>query len=68
MDYALVSLGNYIFVVSQERVYTAGHPLDIALRREGWEDGNPMSMGDDMWVGGHVLPRVTDCQRYCDGG
>lgn len=61
LDCAPVSIGNNVFVAPQVGLYTAGHPLDATLRREGWEDAHPISIGDDVWVGGHVviLPGVT---------
>lgn len=41
--------------------YTAEHPLDPALRKEGWESGRPIKVGDNVWFGGNVtvLPGVT---------
>jgi maltose O-acetyltransferase len=43
------------------QVYTAMHPVDAAVRREGLESGMPISIGDDVWVGGGAIicPGVT---------
>ncbi|KAJ1548385.1 hypothetical protein HK405_003421 [Cladochytrium tenue] len=42
-------------------VYTAAHPLDPAERSSGVEFGRPVTIGDDVWVGGGaiILPGVT---------
>lgn len=44
-------------------IYTASHPLSAAVRNGllGPEDGRPIDIGDDCWLGGNVivLPGVT---------
>jgi maltose O-acetyltransferase len=42
-------------------VYTATHPLDAETRAGGPEYGKPVSIGDDVWVGGRavITPGVT---------
>ena len=41
-------------------IYTAGHPLDTDQRAEGLEYARPVTIGDDVWIGGGVsiLPGV----------
>jgi maltose O-acetyltransferase len=36
-------------------IYAATHPLNAAQRRTGLEFGKPISIGDDVWVGGGVI-------------
>nr|WP_311136840.1 DapH/DapD/GlmU-related protein [Natronosalvus rutilus] len=42
-------------------VYTATHPPEAAVRREGLEYGKPVAVGDDVWIGGRAVltPGVT---------
>ena len=35
-------------------LYTAGHPLDRQARVKGYEYAKPISIGNDVWIGGHV--------------
>ena len=41
-------------------IYTAGHPLHPESRNSGYEYGIPVSIGDNVWIGGScvVLPGV----------
>ncbi len=41
--------------------YTAGHPLDAKQRNAGLEYAHPITVGDNVWLGGNVviLPGVT---------
>lgn len=43
------------------QLYAATHPLDVATRRSGLENGKPITIGEDVWLGGGaiVLPGVT---------
>ena len=61
LDCAAVTIGDNVFLGPGVGIYTAGHPLDAALRREGWEDAHPITIGDDVWIGGGavLLPGVT---------
>ena len=36
-------------------VYAASHPLSAADRRSGRELGEPVTIGDDVWLGGRVV-------------
>lgn len=42
-------------------IYTALHPLDAALRRSGLESAQPVTIGENVWLGGNcvVCPGVT---------
>lgn len=43
------------------QLLTPIHPLEAEPRREGWEAGEPITIGDNVWIGGgaSVLPGVT---------
>ena len=42
-------------------LYTAGHPIDAVIRNEHYEYGKPITIGNNVWVGGNVVfnPGVT---------
>ena len=61
LDEAAVRFGNNVFVGPNCAFYTAGHPLDAGLRDSGLEFARPITVGNDVWIGGNVvvLPGVT---------
>jgi len=61
LDEAKVSFGNNVFIAPQCGFYTACHPLDTERRNAGLEYAKPLTIGNDVWIGGHVtvLPGVT---------
>ena len=36
-------------------VYTAGHPIDPGVRAEALEFGKPVTIGNNVWVGGNAV-------------
>ena len=42
-------------------IYTATHPLDVDLRTSGLEYGKPVTIGNNVWLGGSsvIAPGVT---------
>lgn len=42
-------------------IYTAGHPLHPDSRNSGYEYGIPITIGNNVWIGGSatILPGVT---------
>lgn len=56
-----ITIGNNVLIGPGARFYTPNHSLDIDLRREGWEIGLPITLEDDVWLGGSVVicPGVT---------
>lgn len=61
LDVAPVSIGSNVLFGPAVQIYTATHPMDAAQRRAGLEYGQPVSIGDDVWVGGGAIicPGVT---------
>lgn len=61
LDGAKVSFGNNVFIAPQCGFYTAGHPIDWQTRNTGLEYALPITVGDNVWIGGMVcvLPGVT---------
>jgi maltose O-acetyltransferase len=61
LDVAPVTIGHHCLIGPAVQIYTAMHPLDAAGRRSGLEFARPVSLGDDVWVGGGAIicPGVT---------
>lgn len=61
LDEAKVTIGDYVFLAPDCGIYTAGHPLDIEQRNSGLEYAKPVTIGDNVWIGGGVkiMPGVT---------
>ncbi len=60
LDGAKVTFGNNVFIAPQCGFYTAGHPLDFETRNKGLEYALPITVGDNVWIGGmvSVMPGV----------
>lgn len=61
LDCAEVRIGNQVKFGPYVQIYAAHHPLDHDERKSGWELASPVSIGDDVWLGGGVivLPGVS---------
>lgn len=61
LDCAKIAFGDNVLIGPQCGFFTAGHPLDPETRRAGLEFAKPISVGDDVWIGGgvKVMPGVT---------
>lgn len=61
LDEAEVTFGDNVFVAPNCAFYTAGHPLDAVERNRGIEYARPITVGNNVWIGGNVcvLPGVT---------
>jgi maltose O-acetyltransferase len=61
LDCAPVTIGADVQIASNVQLLTATHPLDAAERRSGWESAAPITVRDDVWLGGGVIvcPGVT---------
>lgn len=61
LDEALVTFGDNVFIGPNVSIYTACHPLDPDERRTGIEWALPVTVGNDVWIGGSttILPGVT---------
>ena len=60
LDVAPVEVGDRCQLGPGVHVYTATHPMDAEERR-GKEFGEPVTVGDDVWIGGRAVlnPGVT---------
>lgn len=60
LDGAKITFGDNVFIAPDCGFYTAGHPIDADRRNEGLEYAYPITVGDNVWIGGgvRVLPGV----------
>lgn len=61
LDVAEVHIGNEVMFGPRVNIFTAGHPIDAAVRNTRLEFGIPVTIGDNVWVGGNttINPGVT---------
>ncbi|WP_007518965.1 sugar O-acetyltransferase [Pseudofrankia saprophytica] len=69
LDVARISLGADVQIGPGVQLLTPTHPLDPVLRRTGREAGEPITIGDNVWLGGGVIvcPGVTIGQNSVVG-
>ena len=61
LDVCEVIFGNNVFIGPNVGIYTAGHPVNVELRNDGFEFGKKIKIGNNVWIGGNVsiMPGVT---------
>ncbi|MCM1460468.1 MAG: sugar O-acetyltransferase [Bacteroides sp.] len=61
LDQCSVTIGDNVFFGPRVNIYCAGHPIDAGVRNKNLEYGKPVTIGNDVWVGGNVVfnPGVT---------
>ena len=69
LDVTLVTIGSRTMFGPNVQVYTATHPMDHKERAAGLEYAKPISIGEDVWIGGSVVicPGVTIGDRSVIG-
>lgn len=55
LDCAKVSIGSHAFFGPNVAIYTAGHPIHHYLRNKEYEWAQPITIGDNVWLGGNVV-------------
>lgn len=61
LDIAPVHIGDYVMIGPNTLISTVGHPLSPKGRREKKANSLPVTIGNDVWIGGNctILPGVT---------
>ena len=61
LDVAKITIGENCFMASNVAIYTAGHPIHPDSRNSMYEYGIPVTIGDNVWIGGNtvICPGVT---------
>ncbi len=70
LDVARVTIGEDVQVGPNVQFLTATHPVEAAARRAKWESARPITIGDNVWLGGGViiLPGVSIGENTVVGG
>lgn len=60
LDVGKVTVGENVMCAPNVSIYTAGHPLHPEMRNTGYEYGIPVTIGDNVWIGGNavIMPGV----------
>ncbi|MGG4550541.1 sugar O-acetyltransferase [Rossellomorea marisflavi] len=61
LDVCEIKIGHNSFLAPGVHIYTATHPLNYKERVSGLEYGKPVTIGDNVWIGGGAIinPGVT---------
>lgn len=61
LDRAKITLGRSVFIAPYVQLYAAHHPIVASERIKGPELASPITIGDNVWLGGGVIvcPGVT---------
>lgn len=54
LDCAPVTIGDNVLLAPQVGLYAAGHPIDPEKRSEGYDMAKPITIGNNVWLGGGV--------------
>lgn len=65
LDVREITFGDRCLLGPDVGVYAATHPVEAAERATGLEAGEPVSVGDDVWIGGGAI--VTPGTTIGDG-
>jgi maltose O-acetyltransferase len=55
LDVAPIRIGSACQLATGVQLVTATHPVDPEPRRQGWEYGLPVAIGDNVWLGAGVI-------------
>lgn len=55
LDVNKVTIGDNVLLGPYVQIYTAAHPMDPVKRLSGLEFGQPITIGDNVWIGGGAI-------------
>jgi maltose O-acetyltransferase len=55
LDVMEVKIGNNVLFGPNVQIYTATHPIDVKTRNTWLEYAKPVTIGNDVWLGGGVI-------------
>lgn len=55
LDCNLITIGDDAQIGPGVHIYTAFHPLEADMRRSGLEGAKPVTVGHNVWLGGHCV-------------
>lgn len=61
LDCASIKIGSNVFIAPNVGIYTASHPINPLERNRGDEFAKPITIKDNVWIGGgvQIIPGVT---------
>lgn len=61
LDVAPITIGANVMLGPRVSLYTAGHPIVASVRNLELEYGHPITIGDNVWIGGNtvICPGIT---------
>jgi maltose O-acetyltransferase len=61
LDVCPITIGDNCSIAPGVHIYTATHPIEAHERRKGPEYGKPVTIGNDVWIGGKAVinPGIT---------
>ena len=61
LDCGKITVGDYVMLGPKVQIYTANHPIAPEVRRLNHDQGIPVTVGNDVWIGGGSIlcPGVT---------
>jgi acetyltransferase-like isoleucine patch superfamily enzyme len=74
LDYAKVSFGDNVLIGPNVSIYSVAHPTDVKGRETKVNIAKPISVGNNVWIGGNVaiMPGVSignnsiiGARQYC---
>jgi maltose O-acetyltransferase len=55
LDVARITIGADVQIGPNVQLLTATHPVEAEPRRAKWESAEPITIGDNVWLGGGVI-------------
>jgi maltose O-acetyltransferase len=55
LDVTTISIGDDVQIGPNVQLLTPTHPVEPQPRREKWEAAEPITIGDNVWLGGGVI-------------
>jgi maltose O-acetyltransferase len=55
LDVARITIGDDVQIGPRVQLLTPTHPIDPEARREKWEAAQPITIADNVWLGGGVI-------------
>ncbi|WP_209022061.1 sugar O-acetyltransferase [Nocardioides sp. 503] len=55
LDVAPITIGDDVQIGPHVQLLTPTHPLEPGPRRDKWEAARPITLGDNVWLGGGVI-------------
>lgn len=55
LDSGPVTIGDHVLLGPNVQIYTVNHPLGFEKRNDGWQIAKPVTIGNNVWIGGGAI-------------